>query len=579
MKAKKSLLLLFITFFFSCSTDNDPQGTDGNTPPADNPDGNSTIVVFENSTFTGNALIKYSDNSSISGNFDNGTMNIPLSSSGQKTIASIQPQNEPFILIGRKEGANIRLNYSNGILSHRIAVNGLVPIGSYAEFQLINSSSTTLAASYQMEADLNFMSLPWSPIGGSSSINAFKGSFDGNNHKIQNINVDIDGAAGVFGLLSSTPTARYIRNLTIESGNISGTQAAGGIVGAVEGYGVTIENCQNYAMVTCSGAGGAGGIIGEDGSNCCTISNCKNYGDIISGTEYAGGLAGNTKKVENSQNYGMIVVETDVYFVGGISGMALDIISCANYGSIVINNNSGGGASIGGIVGYCVSTVINCDNSGNIATGNNVNDIGGIVGLAQTPNNLTACRNSGNISSSGYVNSGGIVGTLIMPASTTKLYACYNSGTITNLNGGTFNGTGGIIGFCNNSFNSPVVNECYNTGAIYGTLQSLGNMNGAIIGKAYVSNINAPITSNCFWKDIASDGANSAIGRVQMNIGGVITEVPGLSDVGTIQFSSTSWPSVATSWMVGNGTNGMYWSSLGSWNNGNPIFPRLHFEN
>ncbi len=129
----------FFTFLFiiitsiSCSSDSDSPDSNNN----GNTNATYTTVVFENSSFSGSSLVTYSDGTTQTSNFISGLMKIPLSANGNKIIASIQPENQSFILLGRKEGSSIHLNYNLGILSHRIALNGFVPIGSYAELQLM----------------------------------------------------------------------------------------------------------------------------------------------------------------------------------------------------------------------------------------------------------------------------------------------------------------------------------------------------------------------------------------------------------------------------------------------------------
>src|SRR5690606_13185243 len=267
----------------SCSKD------EGGNSDDNDQTGPGTTIIFESSSFADSVVMTYTDGSEKKGAFKNGTAKIPLSTNGNKTIASIQPENGDIILIGRKEGAEIKLHYNKGNLNHRAAISGLIPIGTYAEIQLINKYEATLSASYKLEYDLDLMILDWIPIGEKliSMHNdagfflgykgSFKGNFDGNNHEIHNLKVEERGAAGLFGVVETKSDNRYIKNIVIKSGHVhgrvDGTNDAGGIVAnLIQSYvtneemfmvtGHTISNCINYAAVE-GGFNGTGGIVGR----------------------------------------------------------------------------------------------------------------------------------------------------------------------------------------------------------------------------------------------------------------------------------------------------------------------------
>ncbi len=101
----------------------------------------------------------------------------------------------------------------------------------------------------------------------------FYGVYNGGGHIISNVNIDGDEAAGLFGQLGGT-----VMNLGIESGNISGVNAAA-IACYSEGTDAKILNCYNRARVTGKGVGGIvydfsgdvvdcwsdGKLVGEEG--------------------------------------------------------------------------------------------------------------------------------------------------------------------------------------------------------------------------------------------------------------------------------------------------------------------------
>ena len=189
-------------------------------------------------------------------------------------------------------------------------------------------------------------------------INAFSGTFDGNNVIIKNLTMTeaLFGYVGQRGVVS---------NIVVdESCKIDGTTSnTAGIAASNEG---TIDNCINKAPVS-SSKYHVGGICGD---NMGTISNCKNYGSIT----------------------GVSKESTDVPMMGGIAG-DLDngkIINCQNYGAV-----SSPGFQIGGIVGLVTDntcTIENCVNKGNV-TG--AWCVGGLIGsLGISYNRIVTIENN-----------------------------------------------------------------------------------------------------------------------------------------------------------------------------------------
>lgn len=113
-------------------------------------------------------------------------------------------------------------------------------------------------------------STSWKPI------NGFKGTFDGNDHKIDNLYINTSGEnQGFFGTIDEKST---IKELVIGSGEIRGN---GKYIGAIAGKNSgKIENCQNKIPVT--GSTYVGGVVGYSTGD---ISACINEGEV-NGTGY-----------------------------------------------------------------------------------------------------------------------------------------------------------------------------------------------------------------------------------------------------------------------------------------------------
>ena len=142
--------------------------------------------------------------------------------------------------------------------------------------------------------DIDLENQPWTPISG------FKGTFDGANFTISNLNVAVTGTASA-GLFADGIGAT-IKNLKLQNVNVNGNWRTGAIIG--DGSCVTIENCHvNGGNVTStphliSGkydygnhAGGIVGYLAADGGN-ASVTDCSVTGLTISAYRDVAGIAG-----------------------------------------------------------------------------------------------------------------------------------------------------------------------------------------------------------------------------------------------------------------------------------------------
>ena len=245
--------------------------------------------------------------------------------------------------------------------------------------QQVNNGISYDGVTITLVDDIDLTGYSWVPIGNYILITGvgFKGTFNGNNHTIRGLYVTGNNYVGLFGYVDSAT----IKNLRIEESYIVGDFYVGGFVGAA--YNSLIQNCINSASVTSrEGFSSVGGIAGGVGGNTAKIDHCVNYGSI-SGEEKAGGIVGyvNTEKghisIVDCVNYGLVNGTGDKFHTGGIVGYQDrgKILNCANFGSVT------GVAAVGGVIGENYSknaAVENCYNIGTVkGTGNYV---GAVVG-------------------------------------------------------------------------------------------------------------------------------------------------------------------------------------------------------
>jgi hypothetical protein len=170
---------------------------------------------------------------------------------------------------------------------------------------------------FKMAADIDLSSYAGTDFNiiGKNSNNPFSGTFDGNNHRIQNFTYygTDSNFVGLFGYVDGNNAC--IKNLyvdapnvnagrgrnvgslvgclkrgnisicCIDGGNVSGSDCVGGLVG--RNYEGTITNC--YARVDVLADSNVGGLAGRGYE---TISNCYSTGSVPEDANIVGGLIG-----------------------------------------------------------------------------------------------------------------------------------------------------------------------------------------------------------------------------------------------------------------------------------------------
>ena len=138
---------------------------------------------------------------------------------------------------------------------------------------------------------------------------AFDGYLLGHGYAIKNINITLDAPVGPVGLVAVMGGSRYIRDLSVESGNITvtglmngtATCKVGGILGRVSGPYSYLRKCSNAADISVENRDNVGGIVG-DGRTLYYIDACFNTGSVTGNGILGYGAA--TTKVYNSFNAG-----------------------------------------------------------------------------------------------------------------------------------------------------------------------------------------------------------------------------------------------------------------------------------
>jgi len=206
------------------------------------------------------------------------------------------------------------INFLGGIETQNV-----IEIGTAQELvTFLSHTSDATGKVYKLTADIDMTGYTVSAY--NNIDNGFSGTFDGNNHTIENLSIESTELTGLFKKIG---TNGIVKNLNIKNS--------------------TIETSAYYA-----------GAI--SGTNWGTIINCSNQNTSVTAQRYAGGLVGrNYGTIKNSFNTGNITCEQ--YYVGGITGKNETNATIYNVYSTGIITEKGADGAKGAITAQNVGTI------------------------------------------------------------------------------------------------------------------------------------------------------------------------------------------------------------------------------
>ena len=232
------------------------------------------------------------------------------------------------------------------------ATEGGTEGGAVAEMGGINYNDlhTALEAAknggtVKLLGDVNLTTSDWTPVGTSSE--PFKGTFDGDGHKITGLKITSGSYIGLFGYVGE---GAVIQNVNLVGANVFGIKRVGALIGQIKGN-ATVSNCtvDSTSHVTGSDSN-TGGLIGEAaGGITVKLEKLINYASVT-----------NTENNGTSRAAGIIAQVT--------SGANVTITNCVNNGAITTNNGYAGGI-VAAKQGSSKVSFENCSNAGTL-TGN-----------------------------------------------------------------------------------------------------------------------------------------------------------------------------------------------------------------
>lgn len=216
---------------------------------------------------------------------------------------------------------------------------------------MVNGGNSLSGKTVLLTSDIDLGNLPWTPVGTKTA--PFLGSFDGQNHIVKNVNVDLCGkpstSAGLFGYAWQ---AGELKNVTLDGVTINaiGTTTdagfgSGALVGTFVGKSITGVTARNVSIKAYRWSGG---IAGYTYTN---ISGCKvEKADIA-------------LEFENTAAEGW----TNCDKAGGLVGIANENANVYE-GNTLSDITISGYRHLGGIIGYAHGESIARNNSVNNVT-------------------------------------------------------------------------------------------------------------------------------------------------------------------------------------------------------------------
>ena len=195
----------------------------------------------------------------------------------------------------------------------------------------VNNGNTFSGINVALGSDIDLSGVAWTPIG--TSTNAFKGTFNGNGHTINNLEIsglDKSIIAGLFGELNGT-----VKDLAIDNAKISHVSDGSGGIGVVAGSIFNTGLIENVTVSNAEITGNrwTGGIVGYMYGSIknCKVSNIEltvtpdNLSDKFDNGDKVGGIVGLSPKDNGgtiSGNHAENVTIKGYRDLGGIAGAA-----------------------------------------------------------------------------------------------------------------------------------------------------------------------------------------------------------------------------------------------------------------
>ena len=291
--------------------------------------------------------------------------------------------------------------------------NGTVASGDQANYDIAfpnavaSMGCAATCTGYELEANLDFDTNGsgtanlgdtywnggdgWAPIGSDASASTqYSATFDGDGHTISNLFISRNSTNHV-GLFGATSATSAVRNVGLESANVTGQNLTGALIGNAYG---TVQDA--YSSGSVSGKDYVGGLVGYPRE---AIQRSYSSGSV-SGKDYVGGLGGYSRNTIQ-RSYSTASVTGTGHNAGGL------VAYLETEGKIKASYATGtvtGLSRVGGLVGDTDGNITASYSTGAVSgTGSTVGGLVGVQGAGTTTNSYWDTETSGKATSGGGV--------------------------------------------------------------------------------------------------------------------------------------------------------------------------------
>ena len=378
-----------------------------------------------------------------------------------------------------------------------------------AAYPGLTRCAPTTCAGYELTADLDFDTgtagvrtddqywnggAGWTPIGvtGEAPPFLFGATFDGNNHTISNLYIDLNTSTiygGLYVGLVGYSVGGAIRNVGLVNPSVTNTRTSGGttytgaLVGRLGSGGSISNSYVSGGTVTLSDGAGAAphvgclvGFISRDISDSwasCAVNSASAASGVAN---YAGGLVGRSQSGSITGSYAtgsVTITGSGDGHAGGLAGSVGNGSITSSYAAGAVSNQStyASGGYAGGLVGLMSSGDIKASYAAGNVEGAVTPYVGGLaaralLGGSNVAHAVYAHGSAKRTSTSGGGNVGGLIGHLTADTGRTNVVrAAYAIGEVSNADTTTPGVQGGLIGGVANAA-APVSDSYWNNEAV-----------------------------------------------------------------------------------------------------------------
>ncbi len=259
--------------------------------------------------------------------------------------------------------------------------NGLLEIHTLEELTSLQLDSGTgfsrllndgFFNGFELKNDMDLTGINWTPI------KEFNATFNGNNHIISNLSINLPeiSKVGLFGSVGEV----IIKNLILNNVHVIGKNYVGGLVGFSKGS--TLTRSASISNITIQGhVQGQSDIGGLVGQSDLTDITAVRVVSTIRGTFTLGSIAGSFQRGTMNTSSGNATITypgLNSWVIGGLIGYAWDcqILHSSFMGEVL------GGTTVGGLIGYLDNC--NVKQTYSLATVKGDLRVGGLIGHARS---------------------------------------------------------------------------------------------------------------------------------------------------------------------------------------------------